>query len=118
MEISRDPAPRTGEYSQRSQQLTKQLPARWHATFLTRRPSLFAIPKASTLAHAEENAGAGDLQLSDTDFALIGAVFPLGLSRAPCRSCEGAAGHVSGRHWRPLRHSRVSAAEGPAVPAG
>ena len=26
--------------------------------------------------------------------------------------------HVSGRHWRPLRHSRVSAAEGPALPAG
>jgi diketogulonate reductase-like aldo/keto reductase len=46
--------------------------------FLTRRPSLFAIPKASTPAHAEENAGAGDLQLSDTDIALIDAVFPRG----------------------------------------
>ena len=46
--------------------------------FLTRRPSLFAIPKASTPAHAEENAGAGDLQLSDTDVALIDAVFPRG----------------------------------------
>jgi diketogulonate reductase-like aldo/keto reductase len=46
--------------------------------FLTRRPSLFAIPKASTPAHAEENAGAGDLQLSDSDVALIDAVFPRG----------------------------------------
>lgn len=46
--------------------------------FLTRRPSLFAIPKASTPAHAGENAGAGDLQLSDTDIALIDAVFPRG----------------------------------------
>jgi len=46
--------------------------------FLTRRPSLFAIPKASTPAHAEENAGAGDLQLSDSDVALIEAVVPRG----------------------------------------
>ena len=46
--------------------------------FLTRRPSLFAIPKASTPAHAEENAGAGDLHLSDSDVALIDAVFPRG----------------------------------------
>jgi diketogulonate reductase-like aldo/keto reductase len=44
--------------------------------FLTRRPSLFTIPKASSPVHAEENAGAGDLQLSDCDIALIDAVFP------------------------------------------
>ena len=46
--------------------------------FLTRRPSLFAIPKASTPAHAEENAGAGDLQLSDAEIALIDIAFPRG----------------------------------------
>jgi len=46
--------------------------------FLTRRPSLFAIPKASTPAHAEENAGGDDLQLSDAEIALIDAVFPRG----------------------------------------
>ena len=46
--------------------------------FLTRRPSLFAIPKASTPAHAEENAGAGDLRLSDDEIALIDMVFPRG----------------------------------------
>jgi len=46
--------------------------------FLTRRPSLFAIPKASNPAHAEENAGAGALDLSEADLARIDAAFPLG----------------------------------------
>jgi diketogulonate reductase-like aldo/keto reductase len=44
--------------------------------FLTRHPSLFAIPKASTPAHAEENAGAGDLRLPDAEIALIDTAFP------------------------------------------
>ena len=34
--------------------------------FLVRRPSLFAIPKASSPAHAAENAGAGDLKADCT----------------------------------------------------
>src|SRR3954469_17300021 len=34
--------------------------------FLTRRPSLFAIPKAATPSHAADNAAAGDVTLSDT----------------------------------------------------
>lgn len=38
-------------------------------SFLTRRPSVFAIPKASTPQHAEENAGAGDLRLSDAEIS-------------------------------------------------
>jgi Aldo/keto reductase family len=46
--------------------------------FLTRRPSLFTIPKASTPAPPEENAGAGDLQLSDAEIALIDSAFPRG----------------------------------------
>ena len=46
--------------------------------FLTRRPSLFTIPKASTPAHAEENAGAGDLQLSNAELVRIDEGFPLG----------------------------------------
>jgi diketogulonate reductase-like aldo/keto reductase len=46
--------------------------------FLTRRPSLFTIPKASTPQHAEENAGAGDLELSAGEIALIDAAFPRG----------------------------------------
>lgn len=46
--------------------------------FLTRRPSVFAIPKAANPAHAEENAGALELRLSDGDVARIDAAFPRG----------------------------------------
>ena len=46
--------------------------------FLTRRASVFAIPKASNPEHAEENAGAGALHLSDAELARIDAAFPLG----------------------------------------
>ena len=47
-------------------------------SFLTRRPSLFAIPKASNPEHAEENAGAATLNLSAAELAKIDAAFPLG----------------------------------------
>jgi diketogulonate reductase-like aldo/keto reductase len=46
--------------------------------FLVRRPSVFAIPKASTPEHTEENAGAGALQLSDSELARIDQAFPRG----------------------------------------
>ena len=46
--------------------------------FLLRRPSLFAIPKASNLRYAEENAAAGSLQLSEAEITRIDAAFPLG----------------------------------------
>ena len=46
--------------------------------FLTRRAALFAIPKASNPEHAEENAGAGTLNLSAAEMAKIDAAFPLG----------------------------------------
>jgi diketogulonate reductase-like aldo/keto reductase len=46
--------------------------------FLTRRPSLFAIPKASTAKHVEENAGAAKLELTDSDLRQLEAAFPLG----------------------------------------
>jgi diketogulonate reductase-like aldo/keto reductase len=49
--------------------------------FLARRPSVFAIPKAANLDHVEENAGAGDLRLSDQELARIDAAFPLGTHR-------------------------------------
>jgi diketogulonate reductase-like aldo/keto reductase len=45
--------------------------------FLVRRPSLFAIPKASSPAHAAENAGAGDLKLTARELTLIDEAFPL-----------------------------------------
>ncbi|MDB5648946.1 MAG: aldo/keto reductase, partial [Hyphomicrobiales bacterium] len=49
--------------------------------FLTRQPSVFAIPKASTVAHVEENAGAADIRLSEAETALIDAAFPRGRPR-------------------------------------
>lgn len=46
--------------------------------FLVRRPSVFAIPKASSAEHAADNAGACALQLSEAELARIDAAFPLG----------------------------------------
>jgi diketogulonate reductase-like aldo/keto reductase len=45
--------------------------------FLTRRASLFAIPKSANAEHAEENAGGGALDLTDAELAPIDAAFPL-----------------------------------------
>jgi diketogulonate reductase-like aldo/keto reductase len=56
----------------------KGTPRQVALSFLTRRPSLFAIPKASNPEHAEENAGAGTLNLSAAELAKIDAAFPLG----------------------------------------
>jgi diketogulonate reductase-like aldo/keto reductase len=44
--------------------------------FLTRDPIAFAIPKASTVAHAAENAAAGDILLDADDIAAIDGAFP------------------------------------------
>jgi diketogulonate reductase-like aldo/keto reductase len=49
--------------------------------FLVRRPALFTIPKASNPEHVEENAGAGDLQLTDAEMVRIDAAFPRGPRR-------------------------------------
>ncbi len=46
--------------------------------FLLRRPSVFAIPKASTAEHVAENAAAGDLRLTEDELARIDAAFPVG----------------------------------------
>ena len=46
--------------------------------FLTRNESVLAIPKASKVAHAEENSGAGDLELSAKEIEQIDKAFPLG----------------------------------------
>ena len=46
--------------------------------FLVRRPVLFAIPKASNAEHTAENAGAGELHLSDAELARIDRAFPRG----------------------------------------
>jgi diketogulonate reductase-like aldo/keto reductase len=44
--------------------------------FLLRHPEVFVIPKASSVAHVEENAGAAALELSEAELASIDAVFP------------------------------------------
>jgi diketogulonate reductase-like aldo/keto reductase len=49
--------------------------------FLTRRSSVFAIPKASSVAHVEENAGASGMGLSNLEIDRIDAAFPLGVRR-------------------------------------
>lgn len=65
--------------------LLKNIADRYGATprqvalaFLTRRPSVFAIPKASSARHAADNAGAGDLTLADSEVAALDKAFPLG----------------------------------------
>jgi len=46
--------------------------------FLTRASSVFAVPKASSAEHAADNAGAGDLKLSDSEIAAVDKAFPRG----------------------------------------
>lgn len=50
--------------------------------FLTRRPQVFAIPKAARAAHAEDNAGALSLRLDEADIAGIDTAFPRGRPRS------------------------------------
>ena len=44
--------------------------------FLLRNPEVFVIPKAATIAHLSENAGAVAFELSEAELAKIDAVFP------------------------------------------
>ncbi|MDQ2991298.1 MAG: aldo/keto reductase [Candidatus Eremiobacteraeota bacterium] len=46
--------------------------------FLTRTPALFAIPKAASIAHVEDNARAAELRLDAEDLAAIEIAFPVG----------------------------------------
>jgi len=46
-----------------------------------RQPEVFVIPKASTIAHVAENAGALTLELNDAELARIDAAFPRGRPR-------------------------------------
>ncbi len=49
--------------------------------FLTRRPEVFAIPKASKVEHATDNAAAGGLRLTAADIERIDKAFPAGRQR-------------------------------------
>jgi diketogulonate reductase-like aldo/keto reductase len=47
-------------------------------SFLTRRTSVLAIPKASTSEHAADNAAAGELMLSEAEITALDQAFPRG----------------------------------------
>jgi len=49
-------------------------------SFLTRHPALFAIPKASRVAHVEDNAAAS-VSLNELDIAAVDKAFPRGARR-------------------------------------
>lgn len=46
--------------------------------WITRWPNVFTIPKAATVAHVEENAGAADVVLDAHDLSAIDEAFPVG----------------------------------------
>ncbi|NOJ38600.1 aldo/keto reductase [Bradyrhizobium australiense] len=56
----------------------KASPRQVALAFLTRAPSVLAIPKASSAEHAAENARAGDLKLSDAEIVALDKAFPRG----------------------------------------
>ena len=78
------PGPRTagGQVLQQIAESHKASAREVALSFLTRRSALFTIPKAANVEHAEENAGAGDLHLTEAEIARIDAAFPLGRSRS------------------------------------
>jgi diketogulonate reductase-like aldo/keto reductase len=45
--------------------------------FLTRSEGTFTVPKSSTVAHARENAAAGDLELTADEIATIDRAYPV-----------------------------------------
>ena len=49
--------------------------------FLARRPSVFVIPKSSSIDHVADNTAADELHLDDAEIARIAAAFPLGRRR-------------------------------------
>ena len=74
------PSPRNkaGEALQRIADAHGATPRQVALAFLTRETAVLAIPKASTSAHVAENAGAGELMLSQEDIAALEAAFPRG----------------------------------------
>jgi diketogulonate reductase-like aldo/keto reductase len=74
------PSPRSkaGEVLQTVAEAHAASPRRVALSFLTRRPSVFAIPKASSAEHAADNAAAGELTLSDSEIAALDKAFPRG----------------------------------------
>ncbi|HWX29782.1 MAG TPA: aldo/keto reductase [Steroidobacteraceae bacterium] len=65
------------EIAQSHQATARQVALR----FLLRHPETFVIPKATSIAHVTENAGAAGLELSEAELARIDAAFPRGKAR-------------------------------------
>jgi diketogulonate reductase-like aldo/keto reductase len=74
------PSPRSkaGELLQTIAEAHEASPRQVALGFLTRVPSVFAIPKASTPEHAADNAAAGELKLSDNELTALDKAFPRG----------------------------------------
>ena len=72
------PRNRPGETLQEIAKVRGASPRQVALGFLTRRPSVFAIPKASTAEHAADNAAAGQLLLSESEIAALDEAFPRG----------------------------------------
>jgi diketogulonate reductase-like aldo/keto reductase len=73
-----DPRTRAGEVLQAIAEARGASVRQVALAFLTREPSVFAIPKASSEAHAADNAAAGELVLGDDEIARLDKAFPRG----------------------------------------
>ena len=73
-----DPATRGGRVLAEVAAAHAATPRQVALAFLTRKPSVFAIPKASSRGHVEENAAAGGLRLLAAELARLDAAFPRG----------------------------------------
>jgi len=69
---------RGGEVLQTISDAHKATPRQVALAFLTRAPSVLAIPKASSAEHAADNAAAGRLSLSAAEIAALDKAFPRG----------------------------------------
>jgi len=69
---------RGGEVLQTISDAHKATPRQVALAFLTRAPSVLAIPKASSAEHAADNAAAGKLSLSAAEIAALDKAFPRG----------------------------------------
>jgi diketogulonate reductase-like aldo/keto reductase len=72
------PRSRAGAVLQAIADAHRATPRQVALSFLTRRPSLFAIPKAAKADHASENAAAGELTLTDDETSALDRAFPRG----------------------------------------
>jgi diketogulonate reductase-like aldo/keto reductase len=74
------PSPRSkpGQLLQAIADAHRATPRQVALSFLTRRPSLLAIPKAATPEHAADNAAAGGLTLADDEISALDKAFPRG----------------------------------------